>query len=165
MPVASTPLGKKHKFISSGAYFCSNRCNEFKIFCEKLLGRVSGLRLWAARCRHDCTPDAWRKEFFTQPLRFAPVVKRKVAKSGKFCTGNVRPYSCSNVPSPTDGPPVIHLNHDVVKHTCSSVYDCTQCGDLLASLLRSDFHIGQTGRAVLLVILFFPFYGLCCYGI
>ncbi|KAK7092698.1 uncharacterized protein [Littorina saxatilis] len=142
---AITDLQKRVKNASlyvllDEAFFSSERHAtglQHKTFVSRLIQRVVNLHLWVTCVHHTEVPPALQQEVFTFPLRSAPAVLREIQSAVGKSKIQVHEYSDSSVPAPGDGLGVIRLSHHGNSHTGRWPVDCVQCGQNIATELRS----------------------------
>ncbi|XP_070177729.1 uncharacterized protein [Littorina saxatilis] len=106
--------------------------------------------LWAAGVLLELPADMERYvHHLTQPLRSPPSVVREVKRATDMKYGKVPAYTAPPVAPPSDGPPVVTVDHlyryrrgDTQGHEGRSPWQCERCGQLVADLLTT-LRVGQ----------------------
>ncbi|XP_070178069.1 uncharacterized protein [Littorina saxatilis] len=101
--------------------------------------------LWAAGVLLELPADMERYvHHLTQPLRSPPSVVREVEQADDMQGGRVPAYTAPPVAPPSDGPPVVTVDHlysecggDTQGHEGDWPWRCERCGQLVADLLTT----------------------------
>lgn len=129
------------------SFLSRDKAKRYRVFVEELKERVPHLHFWSAVLRrgwHEANPIL-KEEMITDPLRSSPLVQKEVQK-GFSGLKDVYPYSSAGVPSPCDGPEVIHLRHGGEGHQGTWPTDCRQCGRNIGDKLR-ELGVGVAGMS------------------
>ncbi|XP_076443881.1 uncharacterized protein LOC143282190 [Babylonia areolata] len=116
-----------------------------KLFTE-LSQQVPSFHWWAADVGHINIPSLLVPEPLTVPLRYCSSVLREVEK-GIALYNTVHSYTSSGLPTPAEGPGVIHLRHEGQGHEGQWPVLCFRCGQEVAALLRFRLRIGDNKTA------------------
>ncbi|XP_070183748.1 uncharacterized protein [Littorina saxatilis] len=115
------------------------------VIYKALKQRHITVSLWAAGVLLELPADMERYvHHLTQPLRSPPSVVREVEQSYDMKGGKVPAYTAPPVAPPSDGPPVVTVDHlyswgrgDTQGHEGYNPWQCERCGQLVADLLTT----------------------------
>ena len=147
-------------------------------WCRQLRETVPDLQVWAAGVCRLHSPPAWLtvETSITAPLRCPPTVQREVERTRDIDGGDIPFYTSPAWPAPTEGPPVMWLQHaNQPGHIAGYPDDCEACGRDIGQYLhhlgvdqpggfwdrggKGGEGEGKKGRPLLL-----PFYSYGCYA-
>ncbi|XP_070178143.1 uncharacterized protein [Littorina saxatilis] len=115
------------------------------VIYKALKQRHITVSLWAAGVLLELPADMERYvHHLTQPLRSPPSVVREVEQARDMKGGKVPAYTAPPVAPPSDGPPVMRVDHlyslwrgDTQGHEGRDPWHCKRCGQLVADLLTT----------------------------
>ncbi|XP_070178085.1 uncharacterized protein [Littorina saxatilis] len=115
------------------------------VIYKALKQRHITVSLWAAGVLLELPADMERYvHHLTQPLRSPPSVVREVEQADALKDGTVPAYTAPPVAPPSDGPPVMRVDHlnswqggDTQGHEGGDPWRCERCGQLVADLLTT----------------------------
>ncbi|XP_070178060.1 uncharacterized protein [Littorina saxatilis] len=115
------------------------------VIYKALKQRHITVSLWAAGVLLELPADMERYvHHLTQPLRSPPSVVREVEQARDMKGGKVPAYTAPPVAPPSDGPPVMTVDHldsltggDTQGHEGDYPWHCERCGQLVADLLTT----------------------------
>ncbi|XP_070184005.1 uncharacterized protein [Littorina saxatilis] len=115
------------------------------VIYKALKQRHITVSLWAAGVLLELPADMERYvHHLTQPLRSPPSVVREVEQADDMKGGKVPAYTAPPVAPPSDGPPVVRVDHlyirwrhDTQGHEGDEPWRCERCGQLVADLLTT----------------------------
>ncbi|XP_025114095.1 uncharacterized protein LOC112576075 isoform X2 [Pomacea canaliculata] len=100
--------------------------------------------MWITLSRGSRGKAVCRTEIFTRPLRCPPAVVREASAILTQHFPDVKPYSPSGFPPPTDGPSVKHIYHAGHGHTKGQPRDCEHCANEVANFLTRIIRTSQS---------------------
>ncbi|XP_025112058.1 uncharacterized protein LOC112574909 isoform X1 [Pomacea canaliculata] len=116
----------------------NNKRSSFKEFVNGLLKKVPELHVWAASCLPDialqcCEVHLLNNSFTCPPAILLRKDVTKLASDNAVATW----WYDSRTTAPTDGPPVMIVNHDGKGHKGDYPHDCKTCADEVITILQT----------------------------